>query len=147
LDLSIVQGFEPGALALHDFYFTGDDYRYRLKIDAKQLLIELLRNQFNTGIRYKGRVLKWDTVIEEKVSELGRFLTGRSNGLYFEEPTLKLERLDSRELRARVLALTTSQAKKLGIGKSTLHYLRKSARSDLSFQIHSGTQRKLTITA
>jgi hypothetical protein len=27
--LSVIQAFESSTLDLHDFYFTGDDYRYR----------------------------------------------------------------------------------------------------------------------
>jgi hypothetical protein len=72
-------------------------------------------------------MLKWDTVIEHKASELGRFLTGKSPTLDFVEPVPKLERQDDREMRAKVLGLTTSQAKHIGIGKSTFHYLRQNA--------------------
>jgi CRISPR-associated protein Cas1 len=128
VDLSVIQAFESEALKLSDFYFTGDDYRYRFESEAKQRFINLIRERFNAGVAYRGRVLKWDTVIEKKTEELGRFLTGKSSTLDFMEPAPKLEREDSRELRTKILSLTDSQAKETGIGKSTLHYLRKKAR-------------------
>lgn len=143
IDLSVIQAFESGALELHDFYFTGDDYRYRFELEAKRRFIEVLREQFNSGVNYKGRVLKWDTVIEHKANELGRFLLGKSSTLNFAEPAITLQRQDSRELRDRVLALTQSEAREFGIGKSTFHYLRNNARDYHSFILHKEMRRKL----
>jgi len=143
VDLSVVQAFESGALELHDFYFTGDDYSYRFEAEAKRRFIEVLRERFNSGVKYQGKVLKWDTIIEQKISELGRFLTGRSSIIDFMEPAPKLERQDDKEMRTKILALTSLQAKELGIGKSTLHYLRKNARSPNSFRTYRKVQVKL----
>jgi CRISPR-associated protein Cas1 len=103
VDLSVVHAFESDVLDLHDFYFTGDDYRYRFEPEAKQRFIGLLRDRFNAGVEYKGRVLKWDTVIEQKTNELGRFLIGRSQSIEFLEPSPKLERTDNRALRNTIL--------------------------------------------
>ena len=74
-DISVIEAFESEALKLSDFYFTGDDYRYRFEPEARQRFIDLIREQFNSGASYKGRVLKWDTIIEQKATELGRYLT------------------------------------------------------------------------
>ena len=41
----------------------GDDYRYRFDIDAKRRFIDLLHELFNSGVEYKGRNLKWDTIV------------------------------------------------------------------------------------
>jgi CRISPR-associated protein Cas1 len=144
VDLSVIQAFESGTLNLHDFFFTGDDYRYRFEAGAKHRFIGVLRERFNAGVTYKGRVLKWDTVIEQKASELGRFLTGKMSRLDFEEPAPKLDRLDDRELRAKILALTASEARRLGIGKSTLHYLRTNAHLRQSFKLYSNVRARLS---
>lgn len=61
IDVSVIQAFESGALSLHDFYFTGDDYRFRFEAEAKQRFIDVLRERFNAGLANRGRVLKWDT--------------------------------------------------------------------------------------
>jgi CRISPR-associated protein Cas1 len=143
IDVSVLEAFESGTLELRDFYFTGDDYRYRFEIYAKQRFIEALRERFNAGVTYKGRVLKWDTVIEQKTTELGRFLTGKSSKLDFEEPATKLDRQDDRELRAKILALSASQARHLGIGKSTLHYLRRNASCKRRFDLYRPVAAKL----
>ena len=140
-DVAVMDSFESRVLNLPDFYFTGDDYRYRFEPEAKRRFLDLLRDGFNSGVRYKGHSLKWDTIIELKADELGRFFVGKSSALGFVEPAPKLERQDNHELRARILALTASQARHLGIGRSTLHYLRRQARGD--FTIYSKTRQRL----
>jgi hypothetical protein len=94
-------------------------------------------------VRYKGRALKWDMVIAQKASELGRFLTGRTSALGFVEPVPKLERQDDRETRSRILALTALQTKQLGIERSTLHYLRREVESEKPFRVYRSTRKKL----
>lgn len=92
-------------------------------------------------VRYKGRALKWDTAIEQKTVELGRCLAGQNNELDFSEPSPNPSGTDERELRRRILGISQKEALRLGIGKSTLHYLRKRARSDRSFQTHDRVRR------
>jgi len=64
--------------------------------------------------------LKWDTVIQEKTNELARYLNGRSRRLDFFEPVPILERMDNRAVREAILSLTQPEARKFGVGKSTL---------------------------
>jgi len=142
-DVTVVEAFDSGIVDLPDFYFVGDDYRYRFETEAKQRFLDLLRERFNQGVRYNGRVLKWDTVIEQKAAELGRFLASQSTTLDFSEPSPRLKRTDDRELRKRVLRLSQSDAKRLGIGKSAFHYLRKNAASDRSFLVYSKLRKRI----
>jgi CRISPR-associated protein Cas1 len=142
-DLTVMQAFESRVLDLQDFYFTGDDYNYRIEVDAKGRFIDALRTQFNSSVSYKGRSLKWDTVIEQKTLELSWFLIGKSNTLSFTEPIAELDRSDSRDLREAILRMNQTDAKKLGIGKSTLHYLRRNAHSDRSFKVSAKVRCRL----
>ena len=143
-DVAVMEAFESGALDLPDFYFTGDDYRYRFEPEARQRLIDLIRERFNTAVRYKGRALKWDTIIEQKATELGKVLGSRSSTIDFVEPSPQLRRHDERELRARILSFTQSEARNLRIGKSTLHYLRRKAINKRAFRVYSTTNQKLS---
>ena len=135
-DVTVLEAFESGTLDLKDFYFLGDDYRYRLDVDAKRRFLALLKERFNEGTRYRGGIRKWDTIIQLKTLELARYLTGKSKDVNFVEPSPNLVRNDSREMRSRILQLSQEEAKTLGIGKSTLHYLRKHARGDKSFKTY-----------
>jgi len=142
-DLTVMDAFESGVLDLPDFYFTGDDYRYRLEPEAKQRFLDLLREQFNSRVSYKGRALKWDTVIERKAVEFGRFLAGCICRLDFSEPSPTLRRTDDVDLRRCILSLSQSEAKRLGIGKSTFHYLHNRARDNGSVTVYRNVRHKL----
>jgi len=142
-DVTVLEAFESRVLDLPDFYFTGDDYRYRFEPEAKQRFLDLLRERFNSAVKYKGRALKWDTVIEQKTIELGRYLVGRTGNLGFSEPSPSLKRTDDLEFRRRILSLSQSEARRLGVGKSTLHYLRKNANGKPSFRVRRKVRTKL----
>jgi CRISPR-associated protein Cas1 len=143
IDLTVIQAFESGVLDLPDFYVTGDDYRYRFDAEAKERFINMIRGQFNSGAVYKGRGMKWDTLIQEKTNELARYLNGRSPRLDFSEPNPILERTDDQAIREKILGLTQSEARKRGIGKSTLHYLRKKARDPKQFRVYATLYKRL----
>ena len=142
-DVAVMKAFESGVLDLPDFYFTGDDYRYRLGPEAKQRFLDLLRERFNSGVAYKGRKLKWDTIVEQKTAELGRYLVGRTGRLEFSEPSPNLHRVDDKELRRQITSLYQSDARRLGIGKSTLRYLRDNSKNACSFRVSRATQMKI----
>jgi CRISPR-associated protein Cas1 len=147
VDLSVIQAFESKVLDLRDFYFTGDDYRYRFEHDAKLRFIHVLRERFNSGVSYKGRVLKWDTVIEHKLTELSRFLTRRSRSLDMTDPSPTLHRSDNLELREKILSLSQAKASALGIPKSTFHYLRVNARDQRTFRTYHKIKQKLELSS
>jgi hypothetical protein len=54
-DITTIEAVEAGALEIKDFYFTGDDYRYRFELEAKKRFLRLLRDRFNSGVEYKGK--------------------------------------------------------------------------------------------
>jgi len=142
-DIATVKAFESGSLDLKDFYFTGDDYRYRIEIDAKRHFLELLKDRFNSGVKYKGKTWKWDTVILNKTQELARFLLDKSRQIDFIEPHPTLQRDDTQDLRKRILDLTQREAKELGIAKSTLHYLRVKASGPHTIKVYQKVRDRL----
>jgi CRISPR-associated protein Cas1 len=142
-DVAVMEVFESQALDLPDFYFTGDDYRYRFAPEAKQRFLDLLRERFNLAVSYKGRAFKWDTVVEQKTIELARYLVGRTSKLDFSEPSANLQGTDNKELRRLILTISQSEARRLGIDRSTLHYLRRNAKYTGSFKIYQRVAKKL----
>jgi CRISPR-associated protein Cas1 len=142
-DLTAMQAFESGVLDLKDFYFTGDDYSYKIEIEAKRRFLEILKNRFNSGVRYKGKTWKWDTIILNKTQELARFLLDISRQIDFINPSPSLQRSDTQDLRKRILDLTQKEARKLGIEKSTLDYLRRNARGEKVFNVREQVRTRL----
>ena len=134
-DVAVIEAFESGSLDMKDFYFMGDDYRYHFEVEAKRRFLQLLKGRFNSPVLYRGKTWQWDTIILNKVQDLGRFLLGKSEFIDFIEPVPSLKRSDGLEIRGRILELTQKQAQELGISKSTLHHLRKNANSDKSFRV------------
>jgi len=78
-----------------------------------------------------------------KTQELTRFLLGKSGSLDFVEPVPELTRSDGREFRERILSLSASEARRPGLGKGTVHYLKKHARDYRPFKIHDRLFKKL----
>jgi len=78
-----------------------------------------------------------------KTQELARFLLAKSGSLDLVEPAPSPVRSDSRELRKRILELFAREARKLGISKSTLHYLKKHALDRKPFKIYHKVSEKL----
>jgi CRISPR-associated protein Cas1 len=142
-DVTVMEAFESRVLDLPDFYFTGDDYRYRFEPEAKQRFLDLLRGRFNSAVRYEGRALRWDTVVEQKTVELGRYLAGRNGRLDFSEPSPRTDSVGNREFRDAILSLSQSEARQRGIGKSTFHYLQRNAESGRSFRTYGKVFSKL----
>jgi len=142
-DVTTIEAFESGALDMKDFYFMGDDYRYHIEIDAKRRFLELLKHRFNSGVKHKGKTWKWDTVILDKTQELARFLSDKSGQIDFIEPRPSMQRSDTTGLRRRILELTREEAGRLGIGKSTLHYLRKKAGNHRPFRVYQKVATRL----
>lgn len=70
-------------------------------------------------------------------------MVGRSREIDFNHPHPILERPDALEVRRRIVSMTHDEAEKIGIGKSTLHYLRRKAKSDNSFKVYGKVGRKL----
>jgi CRISPR-associated protein Cas1 len=143
VDVAVMRAFESGRLSPSDFFFSEHDYRYHFQLEAKGRFLDVLRETFNSGIKYKGRVLKWDTVIQTKAAELARHLIQSQGELDFSEPSPQIERANGRALRKTVLSLTQSDARRIGIGKSTLHYLKRRARARRPFRIYPKLRDKI----
>lgn len=120
-----------------DFYFTGDDYRLRIKPPLLDRYADLLREQFNSGVMYCGKRLPWDTLILRKCQELARYLLGKAARFDLKCPKPVLERSDTRALREKILSLSSSDSQKLRLGKSTVHYLRKRAKERKPFRVYA----------
>jgi len=101
------------------------------------------KKSFKLFQKYEGKTWKWDTIILNKTQELARSLLGKSRSLDFTEPAPSLVRTDSRELRKRIFDLPAKKARKLGISKSTFHYLHRHARNERPFKVYEKVANRL----
>jgi CRISPR-associated protein Cas1 len=107
--------------------------------DFPEVVIRTLgaSSQFNSGVVYYGKRLSWDTVILRKGQELARYLSGKMAMLDLSTPKSVLERSETRMLREKIVNLSITEAKTLGLGKNTVHYLRKRAREKKPYSVYA----------
>ena len=72
-----------------------------------------------------------------KVRELAHYLTSKKEKLDFVKPGYEVERIDSYDIRQKILDISYVDWKKLGFSKGTVHYMKQNARSDKPFTINS----------
>ena len=142
-DITTIEAFESGTLDLKDFYFTGDDYSYKIEIEAKRRYLPLRKERFNSGMEYKGKTWNWDTVIQLKTQELAGCLLGEAKEVDFIEPDPESNAGIPIELREKILTITVSEAHKIGISKGTLWHLQKMAALSDCLKIHTKTWKRL----
>jgi CRISPR-associated protein Cas1 len=142
IDTTVISCLESGRFGKKGFYRM-DNYVLRLRPETTRKFINVLRARFNSPVRHAGKFYSWDTLIRLKAQQLATYILGRGTCLDFGEPKPILHRTDSEAIRSRILALTTAEARKHGIRKNTLSYLRQRARGDRPFIVYSKVRDKL----
>ncbi|MCW4031934.1 MAG: hypothetical protein NWF08_00895 [Candidatus Bathyarchaeota archaeon] len=74
-------------LDIDAFYFTGDDYRYKIAPDSKKKFMNLITDKINSSTDYKNKRYKWDTLILTKSQELTHFIQYKTKNLDFVKPS------------------------------------------------------------
>jgi len=142
VDMTILFCLENKTFSRKDFFLT-DNYILRLKPAAIKKLLEQLRLRLISRVRYKGKNYSWDTVLQRKAQELASFLVGRLGELDFRDPSPSFDADSSDRLRERISALTVSEARRIGINKSTLWHLQKRAATKKTLDSYAKVKSKL----
>jgi len=143
VDYTVLRMVLSRTFTWEDFYFTGGDYRLRIKPLLLDRYAETLREQFNSGVTYGGKRVTWDTLILRKCQELARYLLGKATRFDLVNPNPTLDREDTQVLRKKIQSLSGAQAMKLGLNKSTFHYLRRRARDQKPLRVYEPVLAKL----
>lgn len=142
IDVAIIKALENKVFSKKDFVIT-ENYNIKLKPDATKKLIREIDSMFGQRVQYKGKKRTWAYMITIKTRELADYLTGRSRKLDLTKPAPNLKREDTHKLRQKILDLSYTEAKKIGISKGTLHYMKKNAKSQKPFKIYKNSLEKL----
>jgi len=142
IDKTILSCIENDTFSKRDFFLT-DNYVLRLLPSSIKKLLQEVRLPFNSRIEHKARNYCWDTIIRLKSTELARYILRKTSGLDFSRPTPDLFRPDTKDLRKEIMSLSVSQARKIGIKKNTLWYLKDRANQEKPFKIYAKIERKL----
>ena len=79
----------------------------------------------------------------ENARIFGKYLSGKSNVLEFNIPDLKITRVDSKDIRSKIMAIDPEKRKELGINKSTLWYQQKKIKEGNIIKVYGKTKVKI----
>ena len=142
IDVAVINTLEKKVFDKKDFVRT-ENYNVKLRPNGAKKLVKEVEAQFNKTTDYLGRKYSWSYIILLKTRELAQYLLNKRMDINFSTPSIKLTRIDNHEVREKILKFPYSKAKKLGINKSTLWYLKQNAMSDKPFKIYKKVQEKL----
>ena len=86
---------------------------------------------------YGDKQTTWGSILLLKSQRLAHNLTGKTKKLDFVHPEFGGQRIDSHEIRQKILSISYADWKKLGFSKGTLHYMKQNAKSDKPFTLNS----------
>jgi CRISP-associated protein Cas1 len=142
IDVAVINALEKKMFDKKDFIRT-ENYNLKLRLSGARKLIKEVETQLNKKVFYRKNWYSWHYIILLKTQELAQYLLGKRRELKFDLPRLELKRIDNAKLREKILKFPYSKAKKLGISKGTLWYLKHNAMSDKPFKIYNKTNKKL----
>lgn len=126
------QALESKLFHKNDFIWT-EDYVMRLRPKGEKKFIEELDRTFSQPVKYQGKNLQWSILIQIKGQEFSSYLTSKQKNIDFSKPEPHLERVDSQDLRQKILDLSYGEWEKMGFSKGTLHYMKKNVKANKPF--------------
>ena len=140
VDYSVIESLET-KLRKSDFIVT-ENYHTRLKPKTAKLLIERIKENFNKRYEFKNKQYTLDNILFENVRLLSKYLLGKSKSLDFSIPEIRIERVDNREIRSRIMLIDPDKRKELGVNKSTLWYQQKKIKEGKEIKVYGKTRGK-----
>ena len=108
-----------------------------------KLLIEKIKDNFNKRYQFKNKQYTLDNILYENVRALSNYISGKSMGLDFNIPEMRIERVDNKEVRSRIMSIDPIKRRELGINKSTLWYQQKKIKEGKEIRVYSKTRVKI----
>lgn len=143
IDLSVLQTLENyPKLKKSDFVLT-ENYNIRLKDTAATLLIDKIKDNLNKKVKYRGKNYYYSNILYDNITKLAHFISEKNKNLEFVVPEMVFARNDLLTLQQKILNMTPSERKRLGINKSTLHYMKKNLKSRKNIKIYGKVLNKL----
>jgi CRISPR-associated protein Cas1 len=141
IDYSVIQILEYG-LKKSDF-ITTENYHIRLKPGTAKLLIEKIKDNFNRRYDFNNKQHTLENIMFENARILEKYLSGKTSVLQFIIPDLKITRVDSKEIRSKIMSIDPEKRKELGINKSTLWYQQKKIKEGNIIKVYGKTRVKI----
>ncbi|WFN35245.1 CRISPR-associated endonuclease Cas1 [Methanogenium sp. S4BF] len=144
VDLAVINLVERDAMTAKDFIRT-ESYALRLRPTGARKMTEEVNAWFNKTVEYQGKELMWSYVMVLKGRELAQYLTGKKQSVSFMKPEYQVDRVDTDEIRRKILSISYADWKKLGFSKGSLHYMKKNAESEKPFSLNQHVVERLMV--
>lgn len=142
IDKSVIELLEDKKLKKSDFIVT-ENYHIRLTETTAKLLIDKINANFNSRIRYNGKMNTYQTILLDQIRKLAKYITEQSSNLLFDKFEITLNREDTHRFRDQILSITPEKRKKLGINKSTLWYQKKNIQEGKRIKVYQKVRAKM----
>jgi CRISPR-associated protein Cas1 len=143
VDLSVVETIAGRQLDRKGDFITTENYHIRLRPHAIAVLSERLSQNFNRAVPFGGQRRTFDAILFESARKLARHLLGQSKRLSLDFPFGAFDGALDAQAAEMVSALTYADARRLGISKAGLFYMKRRAAEGKPLRLYGKVARKL----
>ena len=143
VDLSVVETIAGRQLDRAKDFITTENYHVRLRPHAIALLAERLSQNFNRAIPFGGQRRTFDATLFETTRKLARYLLGKAKRLDLDFPFGAFDGALDTDAAETISALTYAEARRLGISKAGLFYMKRRAAEGKPVRLYAKVSRKL----
>jgi CRISPR-associated protein Cas1 len=144
VDLSVVEVLGGRQLDRKADFLTTENFHVRLRPRAIGLLSERLSQNFNRAVPFRGQRRTVDAISFETARTLARYLLGQPKRLDLGFPFGAFDGALDNEAAETISALTYADARRLGISKAGLFYMKRRAAEGKPLRLYGKTAGKLS---
>jgi len=144
VDLSVIEVLAGRRLDRQADFLTTENYHVRLRPKAIGLLADRLSQNFNRAVPFRGQRRTFDAISFETARNLARYLLGQSKRLDLDFPFGAFDGALDNEAAETISALTYADARRLGISKAGLFYMKRRAAEGKPLRLYGKTAGKLS---
>ncbi|MBM3910148.1 MAG: CRISPR-associated endonuclease Cas1, partial [Thaumarchaeota archaeon] len=89
IDLSVIQLLNGTKLSKEDFILT-ENYNIRLKNNVAELLINKIKDNFNSKVPYNGKKYHYHNILSDIISKLAYYIADKNNKIEFIVPNIDI---------------------------------------------------------
>jgi CRISPR-associated protein Cas1 len=143
VDLSVVEIVAGRQLDRTKDFITTENFHVRLRPRAIGLFSERLSENFNRAVPFRGQRRTFDAICFETVRNLARYLLGQSKRLDLGFPFGAFDGALDTESTETITSLTYADARRLGISKAGLFYMKRRAAQGKPLRLYAKVARKV----
>jgi CRISP-associated protein Cas1 len=144
VDLSVIETIAGRQLDRAKDFITTENYHVRLRPRAIGLLSGRLSENFNRAVPFGGKRRTFDAILFETARRLARHLLGKAKRLDLDFPFGAFDGALDTEAAETISAFTYADARRLGISKAGLFYMKRRAAEGKPLRLYAKVARKLS---